>query len=263
VPGKHKMRWLADWQRYQMKKLGVEIRYRTSPGVEDLRPYDAVIVATGGRVTRPDIPGIDLPLVCAFADVLRCDRATCEHFFEGKLAAIDCGQTVLIWGDHFGAADAVERLAGRGQRVIVVTENREFATWMEPCHRDVMFKRFAGSNGEGLHSQTFQHPVTVIPDTTVIAVEAGGAVTLLDNRFQKRTLQVDNLVLAAVEPNDSLYQELLDAGLTAIKIGDARRVRNLRAAVTEGANAGLTLDEHLRLNANRALISKLPTEVRS
>jgi 2,4-dienoyl-CoA reductase-like NADH-dependent reductase (Old Yellow Enzyme family)/thioredoxin reductase len=262
VPGKHKMRWLADWQRGQMKKLGVEIRYHTSPGVEDLRPYDAVIVATGGRVTRPEIPGIDLPLVCTFADVLRCDRATCEHFFQGKLAAIDCGQTVLVWGDHFGAADAVERLAGRGQRVIVVTENVEFATWMEPCHRDVMLKRFAGSNGEGLHSQTFEHPVTVIPDTTVIAVEASGAVTLLDNRFQKQTLQVDNLVLAAVEPNDSLYQELLDAGLTAIKIGDARRVRNLRAAVTEGANAGLTLDEHLSLNANRAMISRLPTEVR-
>jgi hypothetical protein len=134
---------------------------------------------------------------------------------------------------------------------------------MEPCHRDVILKRFAGSNGEGLHSPSFPYPVTVITETTVVAVEAGGAVTLLDNHFQKRTLQVDNLVLAAVEPNDSLYQELLDAGLTAIKIGDARRVRNLRAAVTEGANAGLTLDEHLRLNANRALISKLPTEVRS
>jgi hypothetical protein len=69
------------------------------------------------------------------------------------------------------------------------------------------------------------------------------------------------VVLGSVEPDDSLYEELLDAGITAIKIGDRRQVRNLRAAVTEGANAGLTLDEGLRLNANRALISRLPAEV--
>ena len=36
---------------------------------------------------------------------------------------------------------------------------------------------------------------------------------------------------------------------------------NLRAAVTEGANAGLTLDERLALNANQSLISRVPTEV--
>ena len=50
--------------------------------------------------------------------------------------------------------------------------------------------------------------------------------------------------------------------MPAIRIGDGHRVRNLRAAVTEGANAGLTLDDQLRLNANRAMISRLPTEVR-
>ena len=47
----------------------------------------------------------------------------------------------------------------------------------------------------------------------------------------------------------------------AIKIGDSRQVRNLRSAVTEGANAGLTLDDGLRMNANQAMISKLPTEI--
>ena len=62
-PGKHKMRWYADWLRQQIKKLGVEVRYRTSPGVDELRAFDAVILATGGGVARPDVPGIDPPLV--------------------------------------------------------------------------------------------------------------------------------------------------------------------------------------------------------
>jgi len=46
-----------------------------------------------------------------------------------------------------------------------------------------------------------------------------------------------------------------------IRIGDARQVRNLRAAVIEGANVGLTLDEGPRMNANRSIVSRLPTEV--
>ena len=151
--------------------------------------------------------------------------------------------------------------SGQGKKVPIAPEHREFAEWMEPCHKDVMLKRFAGSNGEGLKSKTYDQPVTVIANSTVTEIKPDGEVTLMDAAFRKSTLKVDNVVLASVEPNDGLYEELLAAGITALKIGDASQVRNLRAAVTEGAGAGLTLDEGLRLNANRAMISRLPTEV--
>jgi 2,4-dienoyl-CoA reductase-like NADH-dependent reductase (Old Yellow Enzyme family)/thioredoxin reductase len=261
VAGKQKMRWYADWLRDQIKALGVEVRYHASPGVDELKQFDAVILASGGRVVRPEVPGIDLPLVCTFEDVLRCKTTGCEHYFEGKQPPVECGATALVWGDHFGAADAAEKLAGDGRKVHVVTENAEFASWMEPCHRDVMLKRFAGGNGEGLQGKPFDHPVAVIPGTTVVEIHEDGEVTLLSSTFAKSSLKVDNVVLAKVEPEDGLYEALLEAGLSAVKIGDARRVHNLRAAVTDGANAGLTLDEGLMLNANRSLVSRLPTEV--
>jgi 2,4-dienoyl-CoA reductase-like NADH-dependent reductase (Old Yellow Enzyme family)/thioredoxin reductase len=261
VPGKTKMRWYADWLRRQMKKLGVEVRYRSAPGPDELKAFDAVILATGGKTARPDVPGVDSPIVVTFHDVLRCRTTDCEYYPEDKAPPVECGQNVLIWGDHFAAADAAEKLAGQGRQVTVVTESPEFAAWMEPCHRDVMFKRFAGSNGEGLRSKTFDHPVKVIAGSTVTAIGADGRVTLMDAAFGKSELQVDHVVLADVEPDDALYEPLLEAGTTAIKIGDAKQVRNLRAAVTEGAGAGLTLDDGLQLNANRAMISKLPTEV--
>ncbi len=261
VPGKHKMRWYADWLRGQMKQLGVEVRYQSAPGPDELEPFDAVILAAGGRVARPDVPGVELPLVCTFEDVLRCRMENCEFYPADKAPPVETGETVLIWGDHFGAADAAEKLAGEGKKVYVVTDRHEFAEWMEPCHKDVMLKRFAGSNGEGLTGKTFDQPVTVIPSSTVVEIRESGEVILMDHRFQKSSLTVDNVVLASVEPDDGLYDELLEAGIPAIKIGDRKQVRNLRAAVTDGANAGLTLDEGLRLNANRAMISKLPTEV--
>ncbi len=261
VSGKHKMRWYADWLRHQMKKLGVDVRYHASPPVEEIQGFDAVILATGGRVLRPEIPGVDLPLVCTFQDALRCNTPKCEFHFEGKEPPIECGETVLIWGDHFGAADAAERLAGNGRRVTIITENPEFAAWMEPCHKDVMFKRFAGGNAEGLTGKTFEHPVTVIPRSTVVEIKEDGEVTLMDDGFRKSTLTVNNVVLASVVPNNGPYEQLLEAGVTAVTIGDARRVHNLRAAVTDGANAGLTLDEQLGLNANCAMISRPPTEM--
>lgn len=262
VPAKHKMRWYADWLRYQLKKLGVEVRLGATPAVEELRGFDAVILATGGRVVRPAIPGVDLPLVTPFEDVLRCRTSHCEFYYQGKPAPAECGQTVLVWGDHFGAADTAEKLAADGRKVYVVTENRQFAQWMEPCHRDVMMKRFAGSNGEGLKGKPFAHPVTIIPNTTVVEIQASGEVTLMDHQFRKSTLAVQSVILAKVVPEDSLYEPLLEAGITAIKIGDSAQVRNLRAAVTEGAHAGLSLDENLCLNANRAMIANLPTEIR-
>ena len=262
VPGKRKMRWYADWLRHQMEKLEVDVRLNSSPGAEELQQFDAVVLATGGKVPRPDVPGIDLPLVFSFQDVLRCNMESCEFHFDGKQPPIKCDDPVLVWGDHFAAADTAEKLAGDGKRVHLVTENARFAEWMEPCHKDVMLKRFAGSNGEGLKGKTFEHPVDVITNSTVLQIAQSGEVTLMDNAFRKSTLTVNKLVLASVVPEDGLYEQLLEAGVTAIKIGDARGVRNLRAAVTEGANVGLTLDENLSLNANRAMISKLPTEVR-
>jgi 2,4-dienoyl-CoA reductase-like NADH-dependent reductase (Old Yellow Enzyme family)/thioredoxin reductase len=261
LPGKNKLRWYADWLRRQVAKLGVEVRLHSTPGLEELRGFDAVILATGSKVARPAIPGIDSTRVCTFEDVLRCKVEGCEYHPGDREPPLECGQTVLVWGDHFAAADSAEKLAGDGKKVYVVTENREFAQWMEPCHRDVLFKRFAGSNGEGLTSKPFQHTVTVIANTTVTEIKDSGEVALMDHRFRKSALAVDNVVLASVVPEESLYDQLLDAEITAVKIGDHKRVRNLLSAVKEGANAALTIDDGLALNANRALTSRHPTEV--
>jgi len=261
VPGKNKMRWYADWLRQQMKKLGVDIKYNTEPSAADLKGYDVVLLASGARVTKPEIPGIDLPIVVTFEDILRCKNTKCEYYPDDKAEPIECGQNVLIWGDHFGAADTAEKLGHAGKKVTIVTENRDFAEWMEPCHRDVMMKRFAGGNGEGLKSKTYAHAVTIIPNSSVLEIKKDGTVVIISNDFERTTVKVDTVVLAKVESNDSVYESLLDAGLNVTKIGDAKKVRNVRGAVTDGANAALVIEEGAMLNANNGLISNLPTGI--
>ncbi|HEB32696.1 MAG TPA: hypothetical protein ENI15_17770 [Spirochaetes bacterium] len=261
VHGKNKMRWYADWQRRQIKKLNAEVRCNIEPAASDLKGFDAVILATGAKVARPDIPGIDLPLVVSFEDVLRCKSKNCEYYPEDKGVPAVTGDTVLVWGDHFGAADTIEKLGYEGKKVYVVTENMEFAEWMEPCHKDVMVKRFAQSNGEGLKGKTFAKPVTVIPNTSVFEIKKDGEVVIVDSSFKRSTLKVDNVVLGWVEPDHSFYKSLLEQGVKVTMIGDLKKVRNLRGAVTDGANIGLALDKELMLNANNGLIANLPTGI--
>ncbi len=261
VACKNKMRWYADWIRRQVSKLGIEVKYNAEPKAGDLKKYDAVVLATGASVLTPDIPGINLPLVVSFEDVLRCENRNCKFYPKGKKPPVECGDTVLVWGDHFGAADAAERLGSDGKKVYVVTESRRFAEWMEPCHFDIMNKRFAGSNGEALKGKTFKYPVTVITNSTVREIDKDGTVTLMNNKFAGSTVKVDNVVLAQVASNNGLYEKLLEGGAIVEKVGDAKKVRNLRGAVTDGANIALAIDEKVMLNANNAAIANLPTDV--
>lgn len=263
VHGKNKMRWYADWIRRQIDKLGVEVKYSSEPKAEELKDYDALLVAVGGSVVRPEIKGIDSDRVCTFEDVLRCKMKNCEYYPEGKGKEdpVEVGNTVLIWGDHYGAADTAEKLGIDGKKVYIVTENREFGPWMEPCHKDVMMKRFKGGQGEGLTGKTISQPITIIPNSTVLEIKDNGEVIIINNKFEKSVIKVDNVILATVKADDSLYQKYLAAGLLVTKIGDAKKVRNLRGAVTDGANIGLTLDEGLQINANAEIIASLPSGV--
>ncbi|MEW5815787.1 MAG: FAD-dependent oxidoreductase [Spirochaetota bacterium] len=261
VAGKTKMRWYADWLRNQIKKLNIEIKYNNEPKANDLKGFDTVILATGGKIRKPDIPGINSPTVTTYEQVLLCNSKDCEYYPRDKGAPFECGETVLIWGDHFGAADAAEKLGVQGKKVYLVTEHKEFAAWMEPCHKDVMVKRFNGGNGEGLKGKTFAHPVTILNNSTVLEIRNGNEVVLVDNKFNRKTIKVDNLVLATVESEHSFYKSLLDAGVNVAMVGDLKKVRNLRNAVTDGANIGLTLDKGLMINANNVLIANLPSDV--
>ena len=124
-----------------------------------------------------------------------------------------------------------------------------------------MMKRFAGGNGEGLKSKTYANTVTIIPNSSVLEIKKDGTVVIISNEFEKSTVKIDTVVLSKVESNDSVYESFLEAGLNVAKIGDAKKIRNVRGAVTDGANAALVIEEGAILNANNGLISNLPTGI--
>jgi 2,4-dienoyl-CoA reductase-like NADH-dependent reductase (Old Yellow Enzyme family)/thioredoxin reductase len=255
VPPKVKMKWYLFWIREQIKKLGVEVRLNTEASLKDLEDFDAVIFGTGSKKMVPDIPGIEKAIY--FEDLLNCLDKNCEYYTDKKPKPVKAGQKILIWGDHYAACDTAETMAMRRKEVIIVTENKELGQDIEVIHKEVMLKRFAGGNGEGLEGRPIKIPVVIKTNTTVSGIE-DGKVTLIDNNFNKEVIEVDDVILAKQEPDTELYEKAKEKGLNAVLIGDAKEIRNIRGAITEGAFAGLLVGEDVVMNANGELTKKIP-----
>ena len=261
APGKdEKMKWYADWIRYQVEDLGIEVRKNTAPSLDVLRDFDVVVNATGAVSYVPEVHGLRERVV-PFEEVMACPKVACEfHPKDGRKPRRLEGENVLVWGDHYAAADTAAHLAGIGKRVTVVTDRKEFGSTVEVIHMYVLRKWFRQEDAEALQSKMFRHPVAVHQSTTIDEIREG-EVVLVDKDFRKTTIPCDTVVSCWTRPNTEALEEMLKAGLKVVNIGDSVRPRNLHAAVREGAEVGLALEEGRLFNPNHALIHDLPLDV--
>jgi 2,4-dienoyl-CoA reductase-like NADH-dependent reductase (Old Yellow Enzyme family)/thioredoxin reductase len=260
VPDKDKMKWYADWLRYEIRDLGVEVQLCHAPTIEELKGYDVILNATGAHSYVPQVHG-QADRVIPFEEVIACPKVKCEWYPQGSnRKARRVGERVLVWGDHYAAADTVSYLAAIGKDVTIVTEKREFGSTVEVIHMYVLRKRFQQTDAEALHSKPYKYPVKVIQNSTLYEI-GEGKVVIQDRDFNRQTLEVDDIVTCHTRPDVALLAEMVSAGLRVINVGDAVRPRNLNAAVKEGALFGLSLDEHLLFNPNHAILNDLPLDV--
>lgn len=260
VPPKSKMKWYMDWVREQIGKLGVEVKLGTEATVDTVKGYDVVLAGTGARLKALDAPGAEA--MVSYEDVLACTKTGCEYWpSERKKRPAEVGQRVLLWGNHYAAIDTAEALAMKGKEVIIVTEDKEFAPEYEPIHKDVMMQRFAGGNGQALEGTPIAIPVIIKTGTTLLEI-VNGRVHLINDKLEKEIVEVDTVINGNTEPNDELYRSLVEAGIKVANMGDSKLVRNLRGAMTDGADAGLIVDDDVFMNANNILSSGLPRDVR-
>ena len=258
VPGKEKMKWYADWIRNQIKELGVEVQLRTEPSVDELKGFDLVLNATGASSYIPEVFG-NMDNVIGFEEVIACPKVNCE-FNPGDRKVTKVGDRVLIWGDHYAAADTAAFLASIGKQVTIVTEKHEFGSTVEVIHMYVLRKRFKQTDAEALDSKPFKYPVKVIENSTLYEIR-DGEVVVEDKNFKRTTLQIDTVVSCHTRSNVELLNKLKAAGIKVVNAGDSIRPRNLNSAVTEGAAFGLSLDENLLFNSNDAIMNELPIDV--
>lgn len=269
APGKdEKMKWYADWIRWQMADLSVDVRMRTSPTVADLKGYDVVINATGARSFVPPVHGM-ADRVVPFEEAMACPKITCEFHPNNaknpdRVARVPRkleGSKVVVWGDHYAAVDTATHLASIGKEVTIVTHNKEFAADVEVIHMYVTWKRFRQEEAEALSPKPYKHPVTVITSSTIDEIR-DKEIVVVDRDFNKRTLACDAVVSCWTRPNTEMLDKLGGLGIPVLNVGDSVSPRNLHAAVREGAEAGLQLDGALMANPNGAIMTELPLDVR-
>lgn len=260
VPGKDKMKWYADWIRRQVRKLDIDIKLNHAPSIEELKDYDIVLNATGGKSYVPEIPGnIDQDMVVNFEKVLTCVKQNCEYYPGGREMA-KVGEKVMVWGDHYAAADTAAFLASIGKDVTIVTENPTFASDVEMIHMYVLRKRFNLEDAEALDSEPFKYPVDVKENSTVLEI-SDGEVLIEDKEFNRQRLEIDDVVTCHTKPNTELLEEMKDAGLKVVNVGDSVEPRNLHAAVREGALFGKNIEGDTFMNPNHSIINNLPLDV--
>lgn len=259
TPGKEKMKWYADWIRTQIADLGVELRLRTVPTVEELRAFDMVVNATGASSFVPAVHGRK-EAVLPFEEVIACPKVACAYHPKDRKARRLEGERVVVWGDHYAAVDTVGYLASIGKDVTVVTDRKEFAAAVEVVHMYVMRKRFEQGDAEGLDSKPFKFPVKVVESSTIDEIREG-EIVLVDRDFRKTVVPCDHVVTCWTRPNTELLDLIRAAGIRAANVGDSVSPRNLHAAVREGAALGLALDGNGLFNPNDAPIDGLPIDV--
>jgi hypothetical protein len=140
--------------------------------------------------------------------------------------------TVCDWGGDWTGLVLAEQLAGQGRQVRLVTSAIAFGEAVHQYQRNMYLGRLDEAGVELVHH------------LRLIAVE--GAAARFRNVFSERELVLDGIdTLVTCDGRSAqgveLFEALLDAGVDAVRVGDALGPRSFEEAIREGTDAALAM----------------------
>lgn len=243
-----------------VRAAGVDIqlgRAITPADVRSLAP-DAVIVATGGRVVAPRIPGDHLPHVRTGAQLrellagrvsdasvatlpawqrlgVRTLGPALQRFVRPeRLRALTrlwmpLGHRIVIVGADLAALELAEFLAARGRHVGILEPEEKIAPEVGLKRRDEHMGRLDRAG------------VAVNTGVVIDRIERDGVVWRHANGAES-LVRADSVILAGgVEPDTALYDALKDVVAEVHAVGDCTGLGLIRKATLEGAQVAAAL----------------------
>jgi 2,4-dienoyl-CoA reductase (NADPH2) len=211
------LRWLRDEVGRSPVKL--ELGHKVSADdVVDVHP-DAVVVANGGQVVLPTIPGSDLPHVQTGAAAVRA--ATQLPF----------GHRVVIVGGDLVALELAEFLAARGRLVSALEADGTIAPELGNKRKTEHMDRL-DRLGVAVHVGAAVDEI--VPEGVVFSPYGG----------TNRLLAADSVVIAGtLQPNTELYEKLVAAlpNTSVAAAGDCTGLGLIRKATEDGARAACAI----------------------
>ncbi|OBI24109.1 FAD-dependent oxidoreductase [Mycobacterium sp. E2497] len=247
------LRYLRD----EINRSGTEVHLGQDISAQDIveSAPDAVVVATGGRVAVPEVPGSELPHVRTGPGLreLLGGRAESGPAWQRLGAAalggwrqrlvrpaavrlasrawMPLGRRVVIVGGDLVALELAEFLASRGRLVSILESGRNIAPEVGNKRKTEHMDRL-DRLGVTVHVRATVERITT---EAVVFAPAGGT---------GRRLPADSVVLAgAVEPDTTLFDALVAAlpGAQVHAAGDCTGLGLIRKATEEGARAACAI----------------------
>jgi 2,4-dienoyl-CoA reductase (NADPH2) len=226
------------WLRAEVAEARVDVRLgvTATPEVVATLGPDAVVVATGGRLATPDLPGAGLPHVQRGEHLRNLAGRGGRLVTPGRVRALTrrwmpVGRRVAVVGGDLAAIELAEFLAERGRRVAVFEAGETVAP-------EIGWKR----KGEHL-LRLDRLGVTLHTEATVEEVVPEGlAFTPLDG--SRRVHAADTVVLAGtLEPDLALHDALVARlpHVEVVAVGDCTGLGLVQKAVEDGARAAVNI----------------------
>lgn len=205
---------LVAWYERELDRLGVDVRLGMAPSSTDVAGTEPslVVVATGAEATPPVVDGYEHLPAWSAADAL--------HHRPSSLGTGLPGSVVVLGGGQRGLATALWA-AGLGLRTTVVVDGRT-GTDTSGLARRALLERLA-RRGVAMRRGRV---AGLVPEGVRLVPSDGGA----------ELVTCGGLVVA--EPLRPVPTgDLAPAGVETARVGDARDVRDIAAAVAEARDA--------------------------
>lgn len=215
---KRDIRRLITYYQNQINEHAIKVVTKEATAA-DLTGYDAVVVATGSKPLKIQVPGIDNPNVY-FAEPLLAD--------SGNLP--DLGQQVVVIG---GGSVGIETAVWLSQQGITPT-----IVEMRPR---VLLGESLPVMGADM-KLLMQNHVQVLTGNALKSIK-GHAVVVVDHDGQEHELPADSVVMAVgLKPENDLVKELEEnSDVEVYPVGDCIRPRKIFNAIHEGHTAGMEI----------------------
>ena len=253
VPGKEEFFGLVTWYETMLAKSTIDVRLGHAAGVDDLRDFDDIVIATGVTPRDPGIDGQSGPNVLSYIDVLRDNAPVGERvaiigaggigFDMAEFLTVDDSPTEHPeeWRREWGVGDPAETPGGLSPDGPQPTPPARQVTLLQR-KAERPGKRLGKTTG-WIHRATLKmKQVTMVPGAHYDRIDADGLhVTIGD---QPQCVPADTIVLCAGQvSNRGLADDLQAAGLACHVIGGADVAAELDAkrAIDQGARLAASL----------------------
>lgn len=245
VPGKAEFTGLLDWFALGLEAAGVTVRLGAAPEAADLTGFDRVVLATGVRPRRIDLPGAQTAPDYAKAlagpglgpRVAVIGAGGIGFDVAAALVGVETGED--DWRRDWGIGDPAEAPGGLDTPRPAPPERE---VWLLQRKAERPGRGLGKTTGWILRAHLAAKGVQMLGGVNYLGFGPDGLLIRQDG--QERILPVTDLVICAgQEAVRDLQAPLAALGITADLIGGAAEAREIDAkrAIEEGVRLGLAL----------------------